>query len=225
MKLSKLFIIVMLIAEVWSKEKFKYKVVKPKKKCVITHESTFSVTGFLTFAVVSATAVANVIANINNNNDNNNNNNNQDNVNNNNQVSNSDDAENQGNARAFPHEKTNANAIANIYNNNDNNYKNQDNIYNNTSNVNNNNNQDNLNNNKQVSNSGDAENEGHVRATIYEEINKQFFCQIVGAEASKGDLESLMTSILGFTLADFLPNFKHEHVAEILENQDNYCMK
>ena len=51
---------------------------------------------------------------------------------------------------------------------------------------NNNNNQDNLNNNKQVSNSGDAENDGNVRATIYEEINKQFFCQIVGAEASKG---------------------------------------
>ena len=96
--------------------------VKPKKKCVITHESTFSVTGFLTFAVVSATAVANVIANINNNNDNNNNNNNQ----------------------------------------------------------------DNLNNNKQVSNSGDAENDSNVSATIYEEINKQFFCQIVGAEASKG---------------------------------------
>ena len=66
---------------------------------MITHESTFSVTGFLTFAVVSATAVANVIANINNNNDNNNNN--QDNVNNNNQVSNSDDA------KAFHHEKTN----------------------------------------------------------------------------------------------------------------------
>ena len=103
--------------------------VKPKKKCVITHESTFSVTGFLTFTVVSATAVANVIANINNNNDNNNNNNNQDNVNNNNQVSNSDDAENQGNARAFPHEKTKANAIANI--NNDNNYNNQNNINNN----------------------------------------------------------------------------------------------
>lgn len=81
------------------KEKFKYKVVKPKKKCVITYESTFSVTGFLTFAVVSATAVANVIANINNNNDLNNNNNNQDNVNNNNQMSNSADAENMGNAR------------------------------------------------------------------------------------------------------------------------------
>ena len=47
-------------------------VVKPKKKCVITNESTFSVTGFLTFAVVSVTAVANVLANINNNNDNNN---------------------------------------------------------------------------------------------------------------------------------------------------------
>lgn len=75
--------------------------VKPKKKCVVQVESTFSVTGFLTFAVVSATAVANVIANINNNNDNNNNNNNQDNVNNNNQISNSADAENMGNARNF----------------------------------------------------------------------------------------------------------------------------
>ena len=97
---------------------------------MITHESTFSVTGFLTFAVVSATAVANVIANINNNNDNNNNNNNQDNVNNNNQVSNSDDAENQGNARAFPHEKTIANAIANINNTNHNNNKKQNYINN-----------------------------------------------------------------------------------------------
>jgi len=211
MKLSKLFIIVLLIAEVWSKEKFKYKVVKPKKKCVITHESTFSVTGFLTFAVVSATAVANVIANINNNNDNNNNNNNQDNVNNNNQVSNSDDAENQGNARAFPHEKTNANVIANINNNNDNN--------------NNNNNQNYINDNNQVSNSETAKNRSNARAIHHEKNNKQFFCQIVVAEASKGDLESLMTSILGFTLADFLPNFKHEYVADILENQENHCTK
>ena len=80
---------------------------------MITHESTFSGTRFLMVGVVSATAVANFIDNINNNNDNNNNNNNnQNNVNNNNQVSNSDDAENQGNARAFPHEKTNANVIA-----------------------------------------------------------------------------------------------------------------
>ena len=88
--------------------------VKPKKQCVITHDSTFSATRFLMVGVVSATAVANIIDNINNNNDNNNNNNNQNNVNNNNQVSNSDDAENQGNARAFPHEKTNANIIASI---------------------------------------------------------------------------------------------------------------
>ena len=133
--------------------------VKPKKKCVITHESTFSVTGFLTFAVVSATAVANVIANINNNNDNNNNNNNQDNVNNNNQVSNSADAENQGNARSMS------------------------------------------------------------------ENNLNFFCQIVDGEASKGNLENLMTSILGFTLADFLPHFKHEHVVEVMENQHMHCAK
>ncbi len=49
-------------------------------------ESTFSVTGFLTFSVVAATAVSNVIANIDNNNNNNNNNDNNDNLNNNNQV-------------------------------------------------------------------------------------------------------------------------------------------
>ena len=30
-----------------------------------------------------------------------------------------------------------------------------------------------------------AESEGNARATIYEEINKQFFCQIVVAEAFK----------------------------------------
>ena len=51
------------------------------------------------------------------------------------------------------------------------------------------------------------------------------YCPNIYILCFKGDLESLMTSILGFTLADFLPNFKHEHVAEILENQDNYCMK
>ena len=56
-------------------------------------------TGFLTFAVVSATAVSNVIANIDNNNNNNNNNDNNDNVNNNNQISDSADATNMGNAR------------------------------------------------------------------------------------------------------------------------------
>ena len=112
--------------------------------------------------MVSATAVANVIANINNNNDNNNNNNNQDNVNNNNQVSNSADAENQGNARSMM-----------------------------------------------------SENNNHLN----------FFCQIVKGEASKGNLENLMTSILGFTLADFLPHFKHEQVVDIMENQHNYCVK
>jgi len=164
MKLAKLLIFVLIIAEAWGKEKFKYKVVKPKKKCVVTYESTFSVTGFLTFVVTSVTAVANVIANINNNNDNNNNNNNQDNVNNNNQVSNSADAENMGNARRF-----------------------------------------------------------HARAN--DETNTKFFCELVESEASKGQLENLMTTILGFILADFLPNFEHEHVVDMLENQDNYCLK
>ena len=62
-------------------------------------ESVFSVTGFLTFMVVAATAVSNVIANIDNNNNNNNNNDNNDNVNNNNQISDSADAMNMGNAR------------------------------------------------------------------------------------------------------------------------------
>ena len=62
MKISKVLIFFLLLAqEAYSKEKFKYKVVKPKKKCVITYESTFSVTGFLTFTVVAVTAVANVI--------------------------------------------------------------------------------------------------------------------------------------------------------------------
>ena len=56
-------------------------------------------TGFLTFAVVSATAVSNVIANIDNNNNNNDINDNNDNVNNNNQISDSADATNMGNAR------------------------------------------------------------------------------------------------------------------------------
>ena len=48
--------------------------------------------------VVAATAVSNVIANIDNNNNNNNNNDNNDNVNNNNQISDSNDAMNMGNA-------------------------------------------------------------------------------------------------------------------------------
>ena len=71
----------------------------PKPTCIEKQESVFSVTGFLTFAVVSATAVSNVIANIDNNNNNNNNNDNNDNVNNNNQISDSADATNMGNAR------------------------------------------------------------------------------------------------------------------------------
>ena len=50
--------------------------------------STFSVTGFLTFSVVAATSLANIIANINNNNNNNNDNNNNENQNDNNQISN-----------------------------------------------------------------------------------------------------------------------------------------
>ena len=47
----------------------------------------FSVTGFLTFSVVAATSLANIMSNINNNNNNNNDNNNNDNQNDNNQVS------------------------------------------------------------------------------------------------------------------------------------------
>ena len=74
-------------------------VVTPKPTCIEKQESVFSVTGFLTFAVVSATAVSNVIANIDNNNNNNNNNDNNDNVNNNNQISDSSMATNMGNAR------------------------------------------------------------------------------------------------------------------------------
>ena len=39
-------------------------VVTPAPVCVEKQESVFSVTGFLTFAVVSATAISNVISNI-----------------------------------------------------------------------------------------------------------------------------------------------------------------
>ena len=73
-------------------------VVTPAPVCIEKQESVFSVTGFLTFVVVAATAVSNVIANIDNNNNNNNNNDNNDNVNNNNQISDSDNAMNMGNA-------------------------------------------------------------------------------------------------------------------------------
>ena len=82
-----------------AKYEFYCQVVTPKPTCIEKQESVFSVTGFLTFAVVSATAVSNVIANIDNNNNNNNNNDNNDNVNNNNQISDSSDATNMGNAR------------------------------------------------------------------------------------------------------------------------------
>lgn len=81
------------------RKKHKYKVITPKPVCIQKQESVFSVTGFLTFAVVSATAVSNIIANIDNNNNNNNNNDNNDNVNNNNQISDSADATNMGNAK------------------------------------------------------------------------------------------------------------------------------
>ena len=70
----------------------------PAPVCIERQESVFSVTGFLTFVVVAATAVSNVIANIDNNNNNNNNNDNNDNVNNNNQISDSNDVMNMGNA-------------------------------------------------------------------------------------------------------------------------------
>ena len=61
----------------------------PKPECdSAPPTSTFSVTGFLTFSVVAATSLANIIANINNNNNNNNDNNNNENQNDNNQISN-----------------------------------------------------------------------------------------------------------------------------------------
>ena len=138
---------------------------KPKKKCVITYESTFSVTGFLTFTVVAASAVANVIANINNNNDNNNNNNNQDNVNNNNQMSNSADAENQGNARHF-----------------------------------------------------------WANSSLLPEAANDFYCYVALRETPAGQFETLMTSLLGFIMADFIPGFEHEKVAHILDDQQNHCL-
>ena len=75
--------------------------VTPPPVCVEKKESVFSVTGFLTFTVVSATAISNIITNIDNNNNNNNNNDNNDNVNNNNQISDSSDAANMGNARGL----------------------------------------------------------------------------------------------------------------------------
>ena len=63
-------------------------VVTPKPACdVAPPSSMFSVTGFLTFTVVAATSLANIITNINNNNNNNNDNNNNENQNDNNQVS------------------------------------------------------------------------------------------------------------------------------------------
>ena len=83
------------------RKKQRYKVVTPAPVCIERQESVFSVTGFLTFVVVTATAVSNVIANMDNNNNNNNNNDNNDNVNNQNQISNSNDAMNMGNARMF----------------------------------------------------------------------------------------------------------------------------
>ena len=65
-------------------------VVTPKPTCETSTatSSMFSVTGFLTFSVVAATSLANIIANINNNNNNNNDNNNNENQNDNNQISN-----------------------------------------------------------------------------------------------------------------------------------------
>ena len=64
-------------------------VVTPKPECDPSPPaSSFSVTGFLTFSVVAATSLANIISNINNNNNNNNDNNNNENQNDNNQISN-----------------------------------------------------------------------------------------------------------------------------------------
>ena len=64
-------------------------VVTPKPRCETSAASSmFSVTGFLTFSVVAATSLANIISNINNNNNNNNDNNNNENENDNNQISN-----------------------------------------------------------------------------------------------------------------------------------------
>ena len=66
----------------------KFSVVTPKPKCDTSQPSSmFSVTGFLTFSVVAATSLANIMSNINNNNNNNNDNNNNENQNDNNQMS------------------------------------------------------------------------------------------------------------------------------------------
>lgn len=79
--------------------------VTPAPVCRETQQSVFSVTGFLTFAVVASTAVANVINNIDNNNNRNNNNDNNDNLNDNNQMSDSTMVMNNGNAKSLKGEK------------------------------------------------------------------------------------------------------------------------
>ena len=80
-----------------------------------------------------------------------------------------------------------------------------------------------MNNNNQMSDSADAENMGNAR-----QISTNFFCPFVRNEVAQNDnppLETLMTSILGFILADFLPDFDHDHVVNIMENHWNYCPK
>ena len=209
-------------------------VVKPKKKCVVTNESTFSVTGFLTFSVVAATSVANLIANINNNNDNNNNNNNQDNINNNNQKSSSADATNQGNARNLQIEghKT----FEDMKNNNQK-FSIED--------SNNRSRAHNLQmeghetfediktkyqeNNQKLSNADTTNQDRAHNIQIeshetFEEIqNNSLFCYITKTEASNGELQRLMTTIFGYYLADILPNFDHDMIPKIMTNPNEYC--
>ena len=86
----------------------------------------------------------------------------------------------------------------------------------------NNNNQDNVNNNNQMSSSADATNMGNARSIF--DSNKNLFCFAAKSEdLLDNELGTLMTSVMGYYLADQLPNFKHEDVPKIIHDSYKYC--
>ena len=68
-----------------------------------------------------------------------------------------------------------------------------------------------------MSNSDDAENMGNARS-----LESELYCHFVQEEGSKGQIEKLMTSVLGFIIADY-SNLNHRNVVNIIENPNNYC--
>ena len=73
-----------------------------------------------------------------------------------------------------------------------------------------------------MSSSADATNMGNARSIF--DSNKNLFCFAAKSEdLLDNELGTLMTSVMGYYLADQLPNFKHEDVPKIVHDPYKYC--